>query len=614
MRAPRFLPATPEEARSLPGGFDFLLITGDAYVDHPTFANALVGRYLESLGFKVVLAPQPDWNDPGSLEAYGVPRLAVLVSGGNVDSMVANYTSERHRRSRDLFSPGGQPGLRPDRAVMAYVNLARRAFKGLPVIIGGIEASLRRLAHYDYWSDKVRRSILVDSKADLLIYGMGERSLMEVAQRLAQGQEVRTILDVRGTCVRVRDHQVPEGAIRLPSYDQVSSDPEAHCEAFRLAYLNSDPFGGRPMVQDQDPGLVLHNPPPEPLSTRELDRIYQLPFVGLPHPRYRQPIPALEEVRFSVTAHRGCIGDCSFCAIGVHQGKNIQPRSIRSVVREVQRFLQSKDFKGVVSDVGGPSANFHQMPCSKADRLGVCQGRSCLRPNPCPNLEARHREYFEMLRAVRSIPGVKRVFVRSGVRYDYLMMDHPSYLRELCEHHVSGQMRVAPEHLSDRVTEVMNKPPREVLLQFMDRFRGCSGGRLFLVHYIMTSHPGCTLEDAVEMAVWLKRLRIRPREVQDFTPTPMTRSTCMYATGMDPMTGRRVHVPKGRERRLQRALAQYWVEENRPLVEEALRLVGRTDLIGDGPQCLIPGSPGGSKGGRPKGIGPRGRRGRGKGA
>ncbi|EHM09515.1 uncharacterized radical SAM protein YgiQ [Thermanaerovibrio velox DSM 12556] len=586
----RFLPATPEEVARL--GWDspdFLLITGDAYVDHPSFGHAVVARWLEALGFKVAVAPQPRWDSPEELLAYGRPKLAVLISGGNVDSMVANYTSERHRRLRDLYSPDGVPGLRPDRAVIVYSNLARRAFKGVPVIIGGIEASLRRLAHYDYWTDHVRRSVLMDSKADILVYGMGERPLKEIAERLAAGEAAGDIKDVRGTCVRIREDQMPEGCLVIPSFEEVRTSAAAHCEAFRLAYLNNDPFRGRPLVQLQDPGVLLQNPPPLPLSQEELDQVYSLPFTYLPHPRYQgSHIPALDEVRFSVTAHRGCIGDCSFCAISMHQGKDIQPRSLGSMVEEVERFLESPDFKGMVSDVGGPSANFHRMPCPKAERQGVCRDRSCLGASPCPNLRPRHEDYFKALRAIRSMKGIKKVFVRSGVRYDYLLMDRPEYLRELCEHHVSGQMRIAPEHLCDSVTTLMNKPGFEVLLKFMEAFGDVAGGRLFLVHYIMTSHPGCTLEDAVEMAVELKRLGIRPREVQDFTPTPMTRSTCMYATGMDPMTGRRVHVPKGRERRLQRALAQYWKEENRSLVEEALREVGREDLVGFGPRCLIP--------------------------
>ena len=590
----RFLPTSPGEMAAR--GWDrpdFLLVSGDAYVDHSSFGFAVVGRFLESLGFRVALLPQPDWHTPEPFASLGRPRLAALVTAGNLDSLVCHFTAEKKRRRRDEFSPGGEPGHRPDRATLVYCNRIRELWKDLPLIVGGIEASLRRLAHYDYWSDEVRRSLLVDCRADLLVYGMGEVPLERIARGLEEGRPVESLREVPGTCYRVKGDGVPPEAVRLPSYDAVRGDGRIFCDAFRLASEEQDPFRGRPLAQDQGAWWVVQNPPAPPLSPEELDRVYELPFTGEAHPRYSDAgVPALEEVRFSLTSHRGCFGDCSFCALSLHQGRRIQRRTIPSLIREATALTERRDFKGTLHDVGGPTANFRVPPCEKARRDGPCRGRTCLGPSPCPNLRADHRDYRELLRRLRSLPGVRKVFVRSGLRYDYLLLDPDgSFLEDLCAHHVSGQLRIAPEHASDAVTARMNKPGREVLERFMERFAETNrklGKDQYLVYYFMTSHPGCTLTDAVELAEFLHRRRIRPREVQDFTPTPGSRSTCMYHTGLDPLTGEPVHVPRGRERHLQRALVQYWMPENASLVREALRAAGREDLIGTAPRCLVP--------------------------
>ena len=606
-RAPlsAFLPTTPEEMTAR--GWDrpdFLLVSGDAYVDHSSFGPAVVGRFLESLGFRVALLPQPDWRTPEPFAVLGRPRLAALVTAGNLDSLVSRYTADKRPRRRDEYAPGGEPGRRPDRATLVYANRIRELWKDLPLIVGGIEASLRRLAHYDYWSDEVRRSLLVDCRADLLVYGMGEVPLERLARALEAGCPLGDLRDIPGTCYRTKGDRIPPQARVLPSFQQVREDPEAFCEAFRGTWEEQDPFRGRPLAQDQGSWWVVQNPPAPPLSPEELDRVYELPFTGEAHPRYLESggVPALEEVRFSLTSHRGCFGDCSFCALSLHQGRRIQRRTIPSLVREATVLTERADFKGTLHDVGGPTANFRVPPCEKARRDGPCPGRSCLGPSPCPNLRADHRDYRELLRRLRALPKVRRVFVRSGLRYDYLLQDPDgSFLEELCAHHVSGQLRIAPEHASDGVTARMNKPGREVLERFIQRFEEATrraGKEQYLVFYFMTSHPGCTLGDAVELAEFLHGRRIRPREVQDFTPTPGSRSTCMYHTGRDPLTGERVHVPRGRERHLQRALVQYWMPENASRVREALAAAGREDLIGFGPRCLVPPEEGRRQAGR----------------
>jgi len=600
-----YLPMTPEECAARGWEeLDFLLVSGDAYVDAPSFANALIGRLLESEGWRVGLICRPDWRRREDFLRLGRPRLAALVSAGNLDSMLANYSAPGKRRAVDAYAPGGRPGGRPDRATLVYANRLRECFGDLPIILGGIEASLRRLAHYDWWSDSVRRSVLMDAKADLLVYGMGERPLREIARALAAGTPVREIRGVRGTCRRLLPGETPASleALTLPSFEEVSRSGEAFVAAQRILDEEQDPIRGRPLVQDQGCGLVLVEPPVPPLPPEELDRIYELPFNRRPHPLHEEEgaVPALEEVQFSVVAHRGCYGDCSFCALAAHQGRIVQPRSDDSVLREVQSFLDHPDFKGIVSDVGGPTANFHAPACPEQLRRGSCRERACLFPEPCPRAQRDYSAYLDLLRKVRSLAGVRRVFVRSGVRFD--LVDE-AFVEALCAHHVSGQLKIAPEHVSAEVLRRMGKPPAPVFLRFVRLFERANrklGKEQYLVPYFMASHPGCGLREAVELAEFLRERGWRVRQVQDFAPTPMTRSACMYRTGIDPRTGERVHVPRdGGERRLQRALMQAWKPENAALVREALRRAGRADRIGRGPGSLVsPGaSPSGERGG-----------------
>ncbi|MCX7656275.1 MAG: YgiQ family radical SAM protein [Treponemataceae bacterium] len=576
---------------------DFVFVSGDAYVDHPSFAAAIIGRVLEAAGFRVGIIPQPDWKDPASYLALGLPRLAFLVGAGNLDSMVAHYTANKRPRCEDAYSPGGKRGLRPDRATLVYVEGIRRACKMAgerrPIIIGGIEASLRRFAHYDYWSDTIRRSILLDSKADLLVYGMGERPLLEVAERLAQGEPIETIRNVRGTCVW--GHGMPpldcQEAVWLPSFEEVSpSSPEAKrrfAEHFMLQKQNQDPLSGKTVLEKTDSRYVLQNPPAVPLDTAELDRIYELPFTRRAHPLYEKEggVPALQEVVFSLVSSRGCFGGCSFCAITFHQGRVVRHRSKESLLREAQRFCTHPDFKGYIHDVGGPTANFFTVPCVRQKEGGVCTYRDCLYPTPCPHLKADHGPYRMILRGLRSLPGIKKVFVRSGIRFDYLLLDKKegkSFLKELCTFHVSGQLKVAPEHISHRVLDAMGKTGSKNYEEFRRLFIEINqelGKKQYLIPYFIASHPGSTLQDALELALYLKKTGFVPDQVQDFYPTPGSLSTVMYYTGLDPRTMEPLFVARGeRERKLQRALLQFNKRENRAFVLEALEQLGKLHL------------------------------------
>lgn len=609
---------------------DFLIICGDAYVDHPSFGPAILGRLLESEGFRVGLIAQPSIEDPQVIMAMGQPRLAVLVASGVVDSMVDNYTAARRPRRDDRYSAGGQGGRRPDRATIRYCNMVRDQMGEIPLIIGGIEASLRRMAHYDYWDHKVRRSILQDSQADLLVYGMGELTLLEIARLLDRGVPVSSLNSLRGTCALVRPDQLPKKlaaflnqpeaadwywtpqaaeslpqdldslfpsdrqCVLLPDYETVANDKTAYALAFRMLYLEQDPQHGRILLQPHGRRLLLQNPPQRPLQTDEMDRVYDLPYSRRPHPVYDASggVPAVAEVSMSIVSHRGCYGGCHFCAIALHQGRIIQHRSESSILKEAQTIIEQPDFKGYIHDVGGPTANFSRPACAKQRGGGVCRNRQCLFPEPCPALEADHRPYMQLLDHIRQMDKVKRVFVRSGVRFDYLLLDQDNdFLDQLCRYHVSGQLKVAPEHYSRRALAAMGKPPPEVYDQFSRLFTAKNaelGKKQYLVPYLISGHPGCTLDDAIEMAEVIHRGRVIPEQVQDFYPTPGTLSTAMYHTGLDPLTMQPIHVVRGEEKAMQRALLQYRYAKNRPLVVKALRMAGRTDLIGTGPDALIP--------------------------
>ena len=576
---------------------DFVFISGDAYVDHPSFGHAILSRMLESDGFRVGIIAQPDWRSPEDFRVLGRPRLGVLVSAGNLDSMVSAYTAARRKRSEDAYSPGGRPGRRPDRATLVYCNRIRELWGDIPLVVGGIEASLRRFAHYDYWSDSVRRSLLVDCRADLLVYGMGERPLREIARRLRSGESVASIRDVRGTCWRARADESLQNCIELPSFEETAEDVKAFAEAFRLFSREQDPFRGRMLRQRHGLGSVVQTPPSLPLSENELDEIYDLPYARTYHPVYENAggVPAIREVRFSIVTHRGCFGGCSFCSLFAHQGRIIQMRSDESILREVRLLADLPDFKGIIHDVGGPTANFCVPSCSRQLSEGTCAGRECIGPEPCPHLHVDHSRFLDLLGKIRSVPGVRRVFVRSGLRYDYIMLDksRERIVRELCRNYVSGQLKVAPEHASSKVTAIMGKPDISVFKAFRELFFGTSkslGLRQYLVPYLMSSHPGCTLEDAIELAGFIREMGYMPEQVQDFMPTPGSLSTCMYHTGIDPRNGANVFAPRGdREKRMQRALMQYMKPENRKIVEEALRFARREDLIGtDTSRCLVP--------------------------
>lgn len=602
----RFLPVNLEDMKRRGWDeLDFLFVTGDAYVDHPSFAHAVISRVLESAGYRVGIVAQPDWRDAKNIALMGKPRLAVLISAGNLDSMLSNYTAAKKPRRKDRYSPGGRGGKRPDRSTIVYCNLVRSLWKDTPLIIGGIEASLRRFAHYDYWSDRVRRPILTDSRADILVWGMGETPILEIARRLDAGEKPEAITNVRSTCVMTRELEIFPDTLEIPSFEEAARDKKAFAEAFRLAEGEQDPARGRPVAQKVDTRWVVQNPPSWPMTPKELDAVYELPYTREWHPSYETQggVPALEEVKFSITAHRGCFGGCAFCALSSHQGRIIQPRSRASILREARLLTKLPGFKGYIHDIGGPTANFHVPACTRQDKGTSCKNRQCLWPTPCPNLKTGHGEYLGILREARSLPGVKKVFVRSGVRYDYLLADgNETFLEELCAHHVSGQLKVAPEHVSKAVTDRMRKSDKQTFLTFRKKFEEASnkaGKKQFLVPYLMSSHPGSTLKDAVELAEFLRDIRYQPEQVQDFIPTPGTLSTCMYWTGLDPVTEEAVHVPKSpKEKAMQRALLQYRNPNNRKLVEQALREAGREDLIGKGPKCLITPAPVTKKGSR----------------
>ena len=588
---PPFLPMTSDEAKKLGiRQFDIILVTGDAYIDHPSFGTALIGRVLWAAGYSVGIISQPDWRSDRDFKALGHPRLYFGISSGNVDSMVNNYTPSLKRRSEDVYSAGGVP-KRPDRATIVYADKVHAIYPGIPVVLGGIEASLRRFAHYDYWQDRVRQSILADAPADLLIFGMGERQAVGIARRLDAGEPARALRDIRGTAYKEAPNdwrnQPHDGIVELPSFSEVSRDKAAYARAFSLHAAEQDPFRGRPVSQQHEKTVVIQNPPALPLTTPELDQIYELPFCRQAHPSYRMPVPALEPVRFSIASHRGCFGSCSFCALTHHQGRIVQSRSPGSIVREVKRIIRMPEFNGVIQDVGGPTANMFGMSCARWTAAGACPDRSC--SQYCPSLRSDHAPQVELLRRLRKIPGVRHVFVSSGIRYDLIPENESGYLRELVDYHISGHLKVAPEHISREVTDTMNKPAWEVFEAFRLRFEALQQGkkkRQYLLPYFMSGHPGCTLEDMVALAEYLRDTSLYTEQVQDFTPTPMSSSTCMYYTGLNPFTMEAVHVPRGREKRIQRAILQWKDPKNRNLVLEGLEKAGRTDLIGTGRRCL----------------------------
>ena len=596
MKQQGFLPATKEELRER--GItqpDFVYVIGDAYVDHPSFGPAIIGRVLESHGYSVAILSQPDWKDPKSIQVYGEPRLAFLVSSGNMDSMVNHYSVSKKRRKTDAFTPGGVMGKRPDRADMVYSNLIRRVYKHVPIILGGIEASLRRMAHYDYWADGFKRSLLLDSGADLISYGMGERSIVEIADALASGISIRDLTFVNGTVYKTSHKEDIYDAIFLPDYESMKADKALYAKSFGIQQKNADPIRGKRMAEQYSEHLfIVQNPPAKPLSQEEMDEIYDLPFQRAVHPSCltQGEVPAFSEIKFSLASCRGCFGACSFCALTFHQGRIIQARSHESLLREARAMTKDKDFKGYIHDVGGPTADFRRPACDKQLKAGACPERQCLFPKPCPNLKADHSDYISLLRKLRAIPGVKKVFIRSGIRFDYVLADpNQSFLKELCEYHVSGQLKVAPEHVSDAVLAKMGKPNRSVYEEFCRRYKKMNETlqkKQYLVPYLMSSHPGSTLKEAVELAEYCRDLGYMPEQVQDFYPTPSTMSTCMYYTGLDPRTMEKVYVPKNpHEKAMQRALIQYRDPRNRELVREALEKCGRRDLIGYGPKCLL---------------------------
>ncbi len=572
---------------------DFVFVSGDAYVDHPSFGPAIICRLLEAYGYRVGIIPQPDWRRSEDFLHFGRPRLAFLVSSGNMDSLLNKFTAARKRRSTDAYSPGGAPDRRPSHAVTVYVNRLREIFGDVPIIIGGIEASLRRFAHYDYWSDRLKRSILADTAADLLVYGMGEKQILSIAAELKRGTPVEAIQDIPGTCFRVPGFDYIYDYVKLPSFDEVSADKRIFAAAFREEYLEQDPIRGKRLAQQNGEWCIVQNHPAMPLSTEEMDEVYGLPYMRKYHPIYEEAggVPALKEVEFSLVSQRGCFGGCSFCAIVSHQGWIIQARSQESLVREAELLTKQPGFKGYIHDVGGPTANFRIPSCQAQLKRGTCRGKSCLSPVPCRNLEANQDDFIVLLRRLRKLPGVKKVFVRSGIRFDYLLKCKDSFLTELCKYHVSGQLKIAPEHITDRVTHLMGKSDRATYLKFVRRFEETNrqlGKDQYLVPYFMSSHPGATLKDAIELAEFLREMGYRPRQVQDFIPTPGTLSTAMYYSGIDPLTGEKVWTAKEpEEKKLQRALMQYWLPENRPFVEKALKKAGRLDLIGFGRKCLI---------------------------
>ncbi len=573
---------------------DFVLVSGDAYVDHPSFGVAVIGRLLESRGYKIGIIAQPSWQNIDDFMVLGKPKLAFMVTAGNIDSMVNHYTTAKKKRSDDLYSPGGKGGCRPDRATIVYSHRIKEAYSDSPIILGGIEASLRRFAHYDYWTNKVRRSILLDAQADLIVYGMGERQVVEIAEALDSGLSIEEITFIKGTVYKTKDKERPYKPLVLPSYDEILVSKQKFAESFMSQYNNMDSVSARPLMEPYINCYVVQNPPQEPLLQAELDNIYSLQYIRDYHPVYEQKggIPAIKEVKFSLTSNRGCFGSCNFCALTFHQGRVVQSRSHRSIISEAEKLVWDPDFKGYIHDVGGPTANFRHRACKKQEEHGVCTEKQCLFPSPCKQLKVDHRDYLSLLRKLRDLPNVKKVFVRSGLRYDYIIHDKDeSFLKELCEHHISGQLKVAPEHISAEVLNKMGKPRKEVYEKFVRKYSKINedlGLKQFLVPYLMSSHPGSTLKDAIELAEYLRDLGYMPEQVQDFYPTPGTLSTCMYYTELDPRTMEKVYVPKSaHEKAMQRALIQYRKPQNYNLVFEALVKAGRTDLIGFGKKCLI---------------------------
>ena len=590
-----FLPITPEEVKERGwDAVDFVYVSGDAYVDHPSFGVSIISRVLEDKGFKIAILSQPEWKNCNDFKRFGRPKLGFLVTSGNIDSMVAHYTAAKKHRSDDAYTPGGKAGRRPDRAVIVYCNRIREAYGDIPIIIGGLEASLRRFAHYDYWDDKLRRSILFDSQADILAYGMGEKQLVEIAERLRNGDSINTIRDVKGTCYICECSETPLTGAECPSFENVIKSKKEYAVSCRIQQDEQDHIRGKLIKQRHGNKMLVQNPPMSPLTTEELDHVYSLPYMRTYHPSYEKEggVPGIEEVRFSITHNRGCFGACNFCSIAFHQGRFVTCRSKESIVNEAKLISQLPDFKGYIHDIGGPTANFRKTSCEKQLKSGLCKGKKCLAPKACPALQADHREYLDILREVRELPRVKKVFIRSGIRYDYMLKDKDeTFFKELVKHHVSGQLKVAPEHCSTAVLDKMGKPHIETYIEFSKRYFELShnsGKEQYLVPYLMSSHPGSTLDDAIELALFLKKRGIRPEQVQDFYPTPGTISTCMFYTGIDPYTMKEVFVAKTyEEKAMQRALLQYYNPKNRDIIEKALVKAGRYDLIGMGTKCLI---------------------------
>ncbi|NFD29603.1 YgiQ family radical SAM protein [Clostridium botulinum] len=591
-----FLPISKEDLKKRNiDVLDFIIVTGDAYVDHPSFGTAIIGRVLEREGFTVGIIAQPNWNNIEDFKKLGKPKYGFLVNSGNIDSMVNHYTASKKKRHDDFYSPGGKSGYRPDRAVIVYCNKIKEAFKDSPIIIGGIEASLRRFAHYDYWDNSVRRSILEDSSADLLIYGMGEKPIVQVSNLLRYGMKIDSIKNVRGTTYIEKDISSLKDYIEIPSFEEVSTNKKSYAEAYKIQYYEQDSIRGKTLVQKHKERYVVQNPPQPPLSQEEMDEVYALPYARTYHPMYEAEggIPAIKEVKFSITSHRGCYGSCSFCALTFHQGRVIQNRSQDSILKEANMMTNMKDFKGYIHDVGGPTANFRHRACKVQEKHGTCENKQCVFPKACKNLIVDHKEYLSLLRKIRKIPNVKKVFIRSGIRFDYLMYDkNDEFFKELCEHHISGQLKVAPEHISDKVLNLMGKPTRNVYDSFVKKYYDINKKihkNQFLVPYLMSSHPGSDLKAAIELAQYIKKMGYTPEQVQDFYPTPGSLSTTMYYTGINPLTEEKVYIPKDqKEKRMQRALLQFSIHDNYDLVKEALIKAHREDLIGNGPDCLIP--------------------------
>lgn len=622
----KFLPMSPEEVKARGWKeLDVILVTGDAYVDHSSFGTAIIGRVLEDAGFRVGIIAQPRWENPEDFKKLGKPRLFFSVSAGNTDSMVSNLTPGLKPRNKDAYSPGGKTGLRPNRAAIIYSNRIKEAFPDMPIVLGGIEASMRRFAHYDYLSDKVRQSILADAPADLVVYGMGELQIVEIAKRLQAGEDIKGIRDISGTVWKMEvkawkelkgkgkekagEQDESENAteevakdksldpaeffkeyVEIPSFSEVSQDKAVFAKAFRTYFLEQNPVTGKGIVQPHPKTIIIQNKPMRPLTEAELDHVYELPYTGETHPSYTEPVPALEMVKFSLTTHRGCFGGCSFCAITQHQGRMIASRSIESILREAKKLTQKPDFKGIINGVGGPTANMYGMECRSWEKKGACLDKACLYPRVCPALDTSHKKLLELMHRLRELPGVRHVFTGYGVRYD-LALEDEEYLEELCAHHISGQLRIAPEHFSGRVTDAMSKPGKEVYEKFADRFNAFNkkcGKEQYIVNYLMSGHPGCTLKDMIEMAEYVRDHGGYTEQVQDFTPTPMTVSTCMYYTGLDPFTGKKMYVARDKkEKAMQRALMHYRNPANYELVYEALEKAGRLDLVGNAHKCLI---------------------------